>query len=232
MFWKKKQSETKAEVPAPPKAEMSAPPKTEKLAGPRSIEELVGRHIVLDLKQDPDWTWQLRSVVRPRADGTHRFDFRIFDEAQAAQKKVKVRDWTTFDQNPELILYQGWFDKVSMEVHFEEQKQQEKTVSPVPSDQILTENEIWQRIIGLSEPGSTVFFYLSGSPSSGGPLGRGAAVVELNPNYPGPKQKRYILYIVNVEGMQPVGKGTRFFDSDKSKEIAWWIKERHHKRMY
>ena len=111
MFWKKK---TKTEEPSKPEVE--------KLPGPRSIEELVGRHLVVDLKQNPDWVWRLRSVVRRRADGKHRFDFRVFDEAQVAAKKVAIKDYTSFDNYPELILYQGWFDKVSMQVHFEEKK--------------------------------------------------------------------------------------------------------------
>ena len=218
MFWKKK-----------PAAEEPSKPEAEKLPGPRSVEELVGRHLVVDLKQDPDWVWQLRSVVRRRAGGAHRFDFRVFEETQVAAKRVKVKDYTSFDNYPGLILYQGWFDKVSMEVHFEEQKREEKTVSPVPSDQILTEKEIWQKIVELSEPGSTVFFYLSGSPSSGGPLGRGAAIVELNPYYPGKKQKRYVLYADDVDGGQPMGKRQKMFDSDSSQEIARYIKERHQK---
>ena len=107
MFWKK----TKTGEPSQPKAE--------KLPGPRSIEELVGRQLVVDLKQNPDRVWQLRSVVRQRTDGKHRFDFRVFDEAQVAAKKVKVKDYTSLDNYQDLILYQGWFDKVSMEVHFE-----------------------------------------------------------------------------------------------------------------
>ena len=111
MFWKKK-----AAIEEPSK------PEAEKLPGPRSIEELVGRQLVVDLKQNPDRVWQLRSVVRRKAGGKHRFDFRIFDEAQVAAKRVKVKDYTSFDNCPELILYQGWFDKVSMEVHFEEKK--------------------------------------------------------------------------------------------------------------
>ena len=111
MFWKKK-----------PATGEPSEPKAEKLPGPRSIEELVGRHLVVDLKQNPDWVWKLRSVVRRRAGGKHRFDFRVFNEAQVAAKKVKVKNYTSFDNHPELILYQGWFDKVSMEVHFEEQK--------------------------------------------------------------------------------------------------------------
>jgi len=92
---------------------------------------------------------------------------------------------------------------------------------------IFTKGEIQQKIEGLSEPGSTVFFYLAGSPSLGGPLGRGAAVVELNPNYPGKKQKKYNLYTADVEGTEPVGKGEKSYSSDKSKDIASWIKVRH-----
>ena len=105
-----------------PKAQESSQPKAEKLPGPRSIEELVGRQMVVDLKQNPDWVWQLRSVVHRRSDGKHRFDFRVFDAAQVAAKRVKIEDYNSFDSYPELILYQGWFDKVSMKVHFEERK--------------------------------------------------------------------------------------------------------------
>ena len=96
MLWKKKPA-----TEEPPK------PKAEKLPGPRSIEELVGRQMVVDLKKDPDWVWQLRSVVRRTSGGKHRFDFRVFDAAQVAAKRVKVKDYTSFDNYQELILYQG-----------------------------------------------------------------------------------------------------------------------------
>ena len=95
---------------------------------------------------------------------------------------------------------------------------------------IFALDEILKKIESLSEPGSTVFLYIAGSPASGGPFGRGAAVVEVNPNYPGPKQKKYNLYADNVDGSgQPVGKRQLLFSSDKTKEVASWIKERHHK---
>ena len=134
MFWNKKKAAT---VPVsvvetgvtPSTTELAAPPqpnvervKAEKLPGPRSIEELVGRQLVVELKQNPDWVWRLMSVVRRRAEGKHRFDFRVFDETQLAEKRVKVEDYTSFDNCPELVLYQGWFDKVSRQVHFEEKK--------------------------------------------------------------------------------------------------------------
>jgi len=35
---------------------------------------------------------------------------------------VAVKNYTTLDQHPDLILYQGWFDKKSMEVQVEEKK--------------------------------------------------------------------------------------------------------------
>lgn len=235
MFWEKWKKKLASGEPSKPEAE--------KLPGPRSIEELVGRQMVVDLKLDPDWTWKLRSVVRRRTGGPHRFDFRVFSGTQVDAKKMKVNDYTSFDNYPDLILYQGWFDKVSMEVHFEENKPMAVPVTveaaavtsagatpPASSEvQIFTEQEIWQKIIGLSGPSSTVFFYLTRSPAVGGPLGRGAAIVELNPDYPGKKQKRYIIYTDDVDGGEPAGRRKKLFDSDSSKEVTKYIKERHSK---
>ena len=93
---------------------------------------------------------------------------------------------------------------------------------------IFSKAQIQQQIEALIEPGSTVFFYLAGSPSSGGPLGRGAAIVELNPNYPGKKQKKYNVYTADVQDSDPVQKRVKMFDSDKVKDIASWVKERHY----
>ena len=169
--------------------------------------------------------------------------FRVFSGTQVAAMKMNVMDYTSFDNYPDLILYRGWFDKVSMEVHFEENNPMAVPVTveaaaatsvgatpPASSEvQIFTEQEIWQKIIGLSGPSSTVFFYLTRSPALGGPLGRGAAIVELNPNYPGKKQKRYIFYTDDVDGGKPAGNRQKMFDSDSSREITKYIKERHFK---
>jgi hypothetical protein len=104
-----------------------------------------------------------------------------------------------------------------------------KATIPAPPVQIFSEKEIYDKIVGLTEPGSTVYFYLSGSPAAGGPLGRGAAVVEVNPAYPGKKQKKYNVYVDDVNVEQLAGKKQRLFDSDSPKEIAQWIKDRHYK---
>jgi len=106
MFWKKK-----------PATEEPSKPKAEKLSGPKDLPQAVGSHLVVELKQNPDWVWRLKSVVRPRPDSKDRFDFRVFDEAQVAAKNVSVKDYNSLDEHPDLILYQGWFDKKSMKVY-------------------------------------------------------------------------------------------------------------------
>jgi len=112
MFWKKKPSE-----------------EVVKLSGPKDIPELVGRHLVVQFKQNPDWVWKLKGVVRPRSDGKDRFDFRVFDEAQVAGRKVIVKDYNSLNEHPDLILYQGWFNKRSNEVQIEEKKAAESKLS-------------------------------------------------------------------------------------------------------
>ena len=94
----------------------------EKLPGPKDMPELVGRHLVVDKKKEPDWVWHLKGVVRKNPAGKKRFDVRIFDPNEAASKQVKVKDYTTFDQHPELILYEGWFDKASMAAEVEDKR--------------------------------------------------------------------------------------------------------------
>lgn len=91
-----------------------------KLPGPRSIDDFVGRSLVVTLKKDPNWVWELKCVKRPRADIKQQFDFRVFSDSDVARARVKIRDFTSLDDHPELILFQGWLDKASMEVHFEE----------------------------------------------------------------------------------------------------------------
>lgn len=133
MFWKKKEavpanagvSPTKAppdgvEAPAT-KAEVPKP-KAEKLPGPQEVPQVVGRDIVSKLHKEPDWVWySLKAVVRKNPRGTDVFDVRVFDIKEAASK-AKIKDYTSLDEHPELILFEGWFDKKSWEAHIEERK--------------------------------------------------------------------------------------------------------------
>ncbi len=93
MFWKRKETK-EGEV---------------KLPGPKEIPELVGRYMVVEEKKDPDWVWKLKSVLRPA--GKKSFYCRVYDDYKASQAGLKVKDWTSLDKNPELILWEGYFDK-------------------------------------------------------------------------------------------------------------------------
>ena len=84
--------------------------KEEKLPGPKEIPELVARYMVVQMKHDPDWVWKLKGVVHP-AGKKKVFYCRVFDEAQVVQAGVKVKDWTSLDEYPDLILWEGYFDK-------------------------------------------------------------------------------------------------------------------------
>jgi hypothetical protein len=196
-----------------------------KLTGPREIPASVQNYLVAESKLDSDLVKLLKVVERKSATGA-TLNIRVFDNSEAIAKKVQVKDYTSLDECPDLIIYEGWFDEGAKQVKLEEKK---KVNLDTP---IFTQAEIQQKIEALSEPGSTVFFYMARGVKSGGPLGMGAAVVELNPNYPGKKQKKYIVYTADVLDMQPVGQGDKVFEIDKPKNIAGWVKEAHHKRMY
>ena len=209
MFWHKK----------------SAKEEEKKLAGPKDIPGLVQNYLVAERKLGPDFVKLLKSVVFRNVTGEKVFNIRVFDESEALAKKVQVKDYTSLDERSDLIIYEGWFDEEVKQVKLEAKKDVSYNTT------IFTEAEIRQKIETLVEPGSSVFFYLDHGSRHGGPLGTGAAVIELNPNYPGKKQKKYNIYVADVIDMQPANKGEKLFDSDKPKVLASWVKERHHKRM-
>jgi hypothetical protein len=211
MFWGKKSAKEEE--------------KKEKLSGPKEIPGPVRNYLVAERKMDPDLVKLLKAVERKSTTGA-TFNIRVFDDSEAIAKKVQVKDYTSLDECPDLIIYEGWFDEGAKQVKLEEKKKVNWDTT------IFTQAEIQQKIEALKEPGNTVFFYTARGGQHGGPLGMGAAVIELNPNYPGKKQKKYIVYTADVIDMQPVGKGQKLFDSDKPKNIARWIKDAHHKRMY
>ncbi|MCX5908456.1 MAG: hypothetical protein NTY64_15050, partial [Deltaproteobacteria bacterium] len=196
-----------------------------KLSGPKEIPGPVRNYLVAERKMDPDLVKLLKAVDRKSLTGP-TFDIRVFDDSEAIARKVQVKDYTSLDGSPDLILYEGWFDDGAKQVKLEEKK---KVNWDTP---IFTQAEIQQKIEALKEPGNTVFFYMGRGGKHGGPLGMGAAVIELNPNYPEKKQKKYIVYATDVIDMQPVGKGDKTFDSDKPKDIARWLSGSHHKRVY
>jgi len=208
MFWSKKSAKEEG-----------------KLSGPKEIPGPLQNYLVGEKKLDPGLVKLLRSVQRKNTTGAI-FDIRIFDESEAKAKKVEVADYTSLDKRPDLIIYEGCLDEEAKQVKLEEKK---KVNWDTP---IFTQDEIQQKIEALKEPGSTAFFYTYRGGNHGGPLGMGAAVIELNPNYPGKNEKKYNIYAVDVIDMEPAPKGTKAYNGDKPKEIARWVKSLHDKRAY
>lgn len=80
-----------------------------KLPGPTGIPEIVGRYMVVDMKQESNYVWALKAVIRKikRTEGYCR----VFNDAQVAQAGVQVKDWNSLDGHPELILWEGYFNQ-------------------------------------------------------------------------------------------------------------------------
>jgi hypothetical protein len=82
------------------------------LPGPKSIPDAVGQQLVVSHKEEPDWVWTLKSVMKAdEAGDKDSFRIRVFSDSMATAAKVDVRDFTTLDAYPSLILYDGVFNK-------------------------------------------------------------------------------------------------------------------------
>jgi hypothetical protein len=82
-----------------------------KLAKPREIPDRVGRYLVTQLKEDPDWVWSLRAALRPKGDEKDTFEIRIFDPEQVARKGALITNFNALDAHPDMILFTGWYKK-------------------------------------------------------------------------------------------------------------------------
>jgi hypothetical protein len=89
MFWKKKSSEPKTKV--------------------KDIPDEVGVWLVVECKENPDWVWKLKAVVRQWQENRNVFNIMVFDEFVAMKSDVKVTDFADLEEHPELILYEGWY---------------------------------------------------------------------------------------------------------------------------
>lgn len=104
MFWKKNSNE-------------------EKESSPKNIPDAVGRFLVVGLGKNPDWVWNLKAVMRNKGKDKDLFDVRVFDQAKANSLNIKVKNFTSLGEHPELILYEGWFNKKTFEAKVEARQQ-------------------------------------------------------------------------------------------------------------
>lgn len=103
-FWKKDARDAAVAVKGP------------KLPKPKDLPEDVGRKMVVAMKLDPDLVWSLKYVSRPMGLHRNASEFRIYDPATAHQNGHVIKNWTSLDDLPELILYSGNYDKSSSNI--------------------------------------------------------------------------------------------------------------------
>jgi hypothetical protein len=197
-----------------------------KLSGPKEAPGLVQNYLIKERKMDADLTRIFKAVVRPNDKGQKAFDIRIFDPEDATANKLEVKNYLSLDSHPNLIIYEGSYDEKLKTVDLTQKNSLSQEVT------LFSIEEIQKKIEGLTEPGATTWFYMARGAGSGGPLGRGTVTIELTPEVPGKKYKKYTIYANDCVDMKPVGKGNKLFDSDKAKEVAKWTKEGHCKRTF
>jgi hypothetical protein len=81
-----------------------------KLPKPKDLPDRIGIHLITQLKQDPDWVWTLKGVVRPTTE-KNNFEIRIFDPEEAFLSDVIVTHFNCLEDFPELIRFEGYFNK-------------------------------------------------------------------------------------------------------------------------
>jgi hypothetical protein len=189
-----------------------------KLPGPRDIPEPVKKQLVDSGAIDPDVISFLKAVVKNNEKEARMLDVRIFDPADAEARGIKVNDFNSLNDTPEMIIAEGWLNEAT--------KQSNMQIKiNIPKAGLLKFEEIILQIEALKEPGSSVFYYMAAGTGAGGPLGRGAAVVKFNDGNSGKKPKKYTIYGASVINMQPTQNLIKLWDSDKARDVAKWLAE-------
>jgi hypothetical protein len=199
--------------------------KTVKLPGPGEISSLVKTFMINNLKVDADAPNFLQAVLKPVGRKEDKcFEIRIFDPDEAMAIEYNVKDYTSLDSAPQLIFYEGNYSEKSKQCTLQKKRRPDFNIDLFSEDKILKDIE------AIKEPGNSLFFFTSSGPSSGGPLGRGAAIIVLQSAQPG-KKPCYSIYSSNVIDMKPVDKKVPVFESSSARDIAKWAKTMHIKRF-
>ena len=109
----------------------SAPAKmlnAQRLRKPQVLPQAVGRELIVQLGKNPEWVWSLKSLVRKSPRGKHRYNVRVFNQAQAAAMGISVVNYSSLDDHPELILFEGWYDRKSWKANIKEMVKPEESL--------------------------------------------------------------------------------------------------------
>jgi len=162
--------------------------------------------------------------MKERGNDSKVMDIRIFDPADAEARKTNVNSFDVLTSNPNMIIGEGWIDQANKKTDISVKVKYEKA-------RLSSEAEILQQIESLTKPGSSVFFFMAAGSGSGGPLGRGAAIIRINDNKDPKSRKKYLISNVNIVDGKPFGEETPIFESDKIKEVTKWVVDGHKPRF-
>lgn len=208
MFWKRKDNDSKAT----------------KLSGPKDVPEIIKKQITPDMI-DPATIPFLKILTKGSEKGDKVLDFRLYDPSDAEARALKIVNYTSLDGINDMIIGEGSYDEAAKSAAINIKKK-------LPKYKLLNYDEILKGIESLAQDKSSVYFYASAGVGAGGPLGRGAIIVKLNPTNGEKKRKKYGVYGSNVINMLPdAQKEVPIFDSDKSKDIAKWVVDAHKPRF-
>ncbi|MEE4359397.1 MAG: hypothetical protein V2I97_23195 [Desulfococcaceae bacterium] len=98
-----------------------------KFPKPQELPSGVGRNLVVNMKYDPDWVWNLKALVLPKENHKGGFYFRIYDPDIARAKSVTVKDYHSLENAKELILFEGWYDKNSWDMEIRDLKKEQQS---------------------------------------------------------------------------------------------------------
>ena len=82
--------------------------------GPANLSGFLSRLIAKEGERMPlntDHWVKYKSVEREHGDDQDVFDVRIFDEGMAENANFKVTDYESLDGRPDLIMFEGWYNK-------------------------------------------------------------------------------------------------------------------------
>lgn len=91
--------------------------------GPREIAHWAYMYLVTNLKIEPDYLSQMKSVEQMSFEGdTPVILIRIFDP-KALPKTTVIENFVSLDQHPDLIIFEGHMEKESGKIHFHARQQ-------------------------------------------------------------------------------------------------------------
>ncbi len=90
----------------------TAATEAKKLPGPKELPPELGRYMVISMKLDPDWVWDLRSVACPKeGEAAGTYQIRLFKDYKVREAGLSVENYNSLDNHPELIAFEGWYVK-------------------------------------------------------------------------------------------------------------------------